>query len=908
MTVPLLLRGPLLPSPTRTNRRLAEPGTGRPLQQLAVADVDLDARTSLLRPQARTGPDAQGVHALVWFHGTPVGELTVLGPPEQVLPDLVDRAEQVVRPLLVLHLLEDALATPGGLAAARAHGLRSLPHPPRPAPGLRVSVAVCTRDRPEALRACLESIAGLDDPVHEVIVVDNASRGGATREVAESFPFVRCVSEPREGLDWARNRALLEATGDVLAYTDDDVRVHRSWVGALGRCFAEDPAAAAVTGLVVPLELATPAQVLFETLGGFGRGWRRRWYSAALHAGTRAGDRLGGAGVAGTGADMAFRREVLLALGGFDPALDVGTATGGGGDLEMFFRVVAAGHLLVYEPAAVAYHSHRDTRAGLVRQMRGNGTGLLSYLLGAGRNYPPQERRALRRVVRWWLVRWAGRRAAASLVAPDVLPPALLLAELRGAGEALRAGLYRRAQAQAREQSARHGATTLRPVHPPAAVRGARQADPVVVVDLHEDSRLWADRLAATAGSRRTRVRVLRAGSLQHVYTLHNDGAPVSVARLRASLVEVLGVALLEPGLSWHGWPGVVRAGPRLPHPPLAVGTGGRSAQEDGLLRDVLDGGLGERPAPAAEPGLVSVLVCTRDRPDQLRRSLAALADQSAGRAVQLVVVDNSPDPAQTLEVAAPFAAEVVHEPRPGLSRARNAATAVLRGDVVVLVDDDVVVGPAWLDRLLEPFADPRVGAVTGNVLPGDVTQLAPQVFEDYGGLGRGPHRTVYTPDWLTAWRGPAHTWEIGATANAAFRRQAAEQVGPWLESLGAGNPAGVGEDTEYFYRLLRAGWHIVYEPTAVVEHFHRPDLPSLAAQLRAYSAGHVAYHLELARRHGDRRGIRRVVATLPRQLLARSRAAARGDDYPRELLRAEWQGWLAGPSAWVRSVRSARS
>ena len=131
-----------------------------------------------------------------------------------------------------------------------------------------------------------------------------------------------------------------------------------------------------MTGLVIPAELETPAQELFERLGGFGRGFRRQWFHADVSTGRVVGaGALVSAGEFGTGANMAFRRTTLLRCGGFDPAFDVGTPTGGGGDLDMFHRVIAAGGVLRYEPAAIVFHTHRRTLDELRRQIRANGSG-----------------------------------------------------------------------------------------------------------------------------------------------------------------------------------------------------------------------------------------------------------------------------------------------------------------------------------------------------------------------------------------------------------------------------------------------------------------------------------------------------------------------------------------------------
>lgn len=198
---------------------------------------------------------------------------------------------------------------------------------------LSVSVAVCTRDRADQLRDCLASLRTLVHPDIEILVVDNAPSTNQTRDlVQEEFPEFHYVLEPRPGLDWARNRAISAASGDILAYTDDDVIVDPQWVGGLMRVFEADANVTAVTGLVAPYELETDAQIMFENYGGFGRGFQRTWYRSAPGYERRATQYIG-AGRFGTGANMAFRRSVFNRIGLFDPALDVGTVTNGGGDL-----------------------------------------------------------------------------------------------------------------------------------------------------------------------------------------------------------------------------------------------------------------------------------------------------------------------------------------------------------------------------------------------------------------------------------------------------------------------------------------------------------------------------------------------------------------------------------------------
>ncbi|WP_432490959.1 glycosyltransferase [Kineococcus gypseus] len=870
--------------------RYRPPGARRRYHRLAVADVDLDAGTAVLRaPITAPEGEPEGVHALVRLHGVPVGDLTVPGDPAVVLPALPARAARALEREVLEHLLLDALETPGGVRRALREGLHRVEHPVRPVDTSVVTVAVCTRDRPEDLRRCLEAVGRLRTPVAEVLVVDNASRGDGTRRVALEHG-ARYVREPRAGLDWARNRALLEARTPVVAFADDDVLVDPGWAEGVARAFEDEPGAVVVTGLVAPAELSTPAQVMFEAIGGFGRGYRRRWFSVAVDAGQVAARRYPGTGEAGTGASTAVRREEVLALGGFDTALDVGTATGGGGDLEAYFRVLAAGGLVVYEPGALVLHRHRTTHEQLRTQLRGNGTGSYSVLTGAGRGYGAVQAADLALFGTAWFARHHTRAHVRSLLWPQLYPPDLIAADTRGALDAVLGGYYRRARAQAARQDLLHPGEPAAPapVRRRAGPRAPRTADPVVEVDVLDPAAAVLPAPGAPA-TPRVRVRVLRGGRPQSVFTVHTGGAGLSRARLARELVAHLGPALLVPGTSWQELAAAPAGGA---HP----------------LRDALGAAAARAPERLGEEVRVSVLMATRDRPGPLRRSLQALL-AGTDRPLQVVLVDNSADPAATLRATAGLpGVQVVHEPWPGLSPARNAGLPHLGGDVVVLVDDDVETAEGWLEELLAPFADPAVGAVTGAVLPANAHLLEPQVFEDYGGLGRGPHRRTYDRAWLLSGRRAAPTWWIGATANAAVRREVLSGVGPFDEVLGPGRPSGVGEDTDYFYRVLRAGWTIAYQPTAVVLHHHREDRASLLRQLRAYSSGHVSYHLQVAARHGDPRGLARIALELPAHQARRAvHVLRRLDDHPADALAVEARGTLEGPVAWWRSRAQLR-
>src|SRR5690242_18264846 len=154
------------------------------------------------------------------------------------------------------------------------------------APVASLTIAVCTHDRPDRLARCVRSLRALRagsaaaSVEVDLLVVDDAPSTEATRAVIAALPDVRYVREPHVGLDFARNRALREARTTFVAYVDDDVVVDPGWLDGFVEAVVEHPDAAAVTGPVLPYELATPTQVLFERFGGFGHRFTKARFGA----------------------------------------------------------------------------------------------------------------------------------------------------------------------------------------------------------------------------------------------------------------------------------------------------------------------------------------------------------------------------------------------------------------------------------------------------------------------------------------------------------------------------------------------------------------------------------------------------------------------------------------------------
>jgi GT2 family glycosyltransferase len=245
-------------------------------------------------------------------------------------------------------------------------------------PRLTLSVAVCTRERPVELARCLTSLMTSSERPDEILVIDNAPSSASTRWVAERFPGIRYYCEPTKGLSSARNAALAIASSDIVAFVDDDVCVHSDWIARIWRCF-DTPNIMVATGLVLPAELETPAQMMFETFEFFHQGYRKRSFGAAYF------ELLRRKGVPvwaiGAGANMAIRRRAFEMGFQFDTRLGPGIFGGCGEDSEFWYSLLAGGWSCVYEPSACVFHYHRRELGALRHQVRQYMQGHVAALL-----------------------------------------------------------------------------------------------------------------------------------------------------------------------------------------------------------------------------------------------------------------------------------------------------------------------------------------------------------------------------------------------------------------------------------------------------------------------------------------------------------------------------------------------
>ena len=219
-----------------------------------------------------------------------------------------------------------------------------------PEPGApRISVVVCTHNGSRTLEETCQAVQALEYPRVEAILVDDGSTD-ASAEIAGANGF-RVISTPNRGLSSARNTGLEAATGEIIAYIDDDAAPDPHWLTYLAHTFAQTACVAAGgpnlavpgDGLVADAVAAAPGNPNHVLISD----------REAEHI---------------PGCNSAFRADALRAIGGFDPGFQVA-----GDDVDVCWRLQESGYTISYSPAAMVWHHRRSDLRAYLRQQRGYG-------------------------------------------------------------------------------------------------------------------------------------------------------------------------------------------------------------------------------------------------------------------------------------------------------------------------------------------------------------------------------------------------------------------------------------------------------------------------------------------------------------------------------------------------------
>ena len=223
--------------------------------------------------------------------------------------------------------------------------------PTPPVANHRFSVIVCTRNGGARIANCLLAISEMEGGSFETIVVDDGSTDFTKEIVAEKFPDVRLLSIPPSGLSAARNIGAEAATGEILAFTDDDCEPDREWLVRLGKAFLDSEISAA-GGPNLPPPARSPMEAVIRSAPGAP--------SHVLFDDTHA-EHL-------PGCNIAVRRTAFDAIGGFDPIFRTA-----GDDVDFCWRLSDAGHRLGFVPGAFVWHWRRPSIRAFLKQQTGYG-------------------------------------------------------------------------------------------------------------------------------------------------------------------------------------------------------------------------------------------------------------------------------------------------------------------------------------------------------------------------------------------------------------------------------------------------------------------------------------------------------------------------------------------------------
>jgi glycosyltransferase involved in cell wall biosynthesis len=253
----------------------------------------------------------------------------------------------------------------------------------------------------------------------------------------------------------------------------------------------------------------------------------------------------------------------------------------------------------------------------------------------------------------------------------------------------------------------------------------------------------------------------------------------------------------------------------------------------------------------------VSVVVCTRNRPETLAAALEAIEHQTLQRERYEVIVVDDGSTDDTAAVARAAGAQVIRFPEHrGVAAARNEGFRSAQAPIVAFTDDDCVPAREWLEELLKAFRDRSVDGVAGCVVPASTTRLMLRYIEarnplaplpaDLGTSRRPLERLAGYLKETVRGRDAGGSGEIYAlaTANAAFRVSLLESIGGFEERFEA------AEDEELCKRAHRrpGGARLVYRESAVVRHIFKPELNDTIRRARYYGRGSAA----LASRYED--------------------------------------------------------
>lgn len=684
------------------------------------------------------------------------------------------------------------------------------------ADGTGITVIIPTCNRPQYLERCLLGVQRQTRIPDRIIVVDNCPDNNEISQLLkDDFPSVEYLECSIKGVSAARNAGAAISDSEYLAFLDDDVCPAPQWLEKLSSEILLDHRIAIVKGLVLPAEITTESQAIMEALGGFNGGFLPRWVLRGEDGNATSQSYLDFP-VLGAGCQFMVRRAVFERLDGFDEQIGAGLGIDGE-DVDLFARVVDAGHILFYDPAAVVFHHHRETSQEFEQQFL-RAAWSSAYLWGRLARRYKYLRATANRLFRKYF-RLLARQSLHASFRPDILSGKLRRQKLLRFIKGYVKGRY----------SHDHVRLALWPSRKQIAATQASSSVAVRQLDLFRRIPLFLD----SSGHEAIEVQIF-CGE-KYIISLRLSAADSCVSRgqVFAALPDGIIDGLLDDLKTNHMLTTTAE-------PFRLMDMGGQSPLRLNRL-------FYWRP-------LVSIVIPTRDRPTDLIDCLWRISRQDYDGELEVIVVDNNPQSGLSRPIVEQFPQFIYLAcDKPGAAATRNTGFVKSRGEIIALADDDVLVPQGWIRNIVQRFWRQDVWMVNGSVLPYELSSQAELDFEDRGGFPSS-NVTIEASGDVIRNRQSISLVILGVSANMAFRRDVIENpaIGMMNEALGPGTPAGAAEDLEFVYRILKEGHTVIFEPTIWVYHRHRRSVRELNRQIYNYGKSTAALYLDILIRHAD--------------------------------------------------------
>jgi GT2 family glycosyltransferase len=680
------------------------------------------------------------------------------------------------------------------------------------------SIVIPVFNKAEFTRNCLAklqpSLAGAGEG--EVIVIDNAS-SDHTAQVLRDFPWIRAIRNERNlGFSGANNQGAREASGKYLVLLNNDTEPITAWLAPMLRQ-AADPSVGAVgarllfadrsiqhAGVVVrsaPFSAAgfVPYHYLFHAPEGEPESLRRRDCQVV------------------TGACLVTPRELYLELGGLDEGFWNGYE-----DVDYCFKIRERGLRIVYEPDAMLFHFESQSGSQRFRRTQANVQRLSDRWRSRVEIDAPRTRvdagvtEGIIRTRRGGMGTYALRTAPVDVLVhgtPADWDALEFEAELR----ANRSPVGRIVRTEAPELEAARELMRVRGERHVAFVRGDSQLEPGWLDELLARANSFTNAAAATfadgvpsgrhapllAGD--ARCTLLRLRNIpQHLELQAFDSFDASVADL---LVRALQHDRCTVGAHPYGRLGAVQTDRSFSaRYGMALG--------DVFNRDTVEIERVMRSRSAPKRGLVSIVTLSWNAPEFTKSALASIRAHTA-EPYEVIVVDNGSGPPtrqMLAEIDDPHVRIVYNQTNRGFSGGNNDGIAHARGDFVILLNNDVIVTPGWVEGLVDPFRRiPALGisAPRSNLVTGD-QQLADATYRDEHEM------LAFAQQRRAEFSGKGYTTERAIGFCWCISRTVLDQIGALDERFSLGN----FEDDDYCMRVRAAGYWIYVCDDVFIHHF----------------------------------------------------------------------------------------